>query len=93
MNGIGQGRFDDDRDVREFMRRLAALPAGVQPTTSDARLLWLKGQLLRRWEAERLVHRPLDVADRVQLIGGLAAAAAVVLMWSLPALVRLLAEA
>jgi hypothetical protein len=36
------------------------------------------------------VHRRLDIADRLQLSGSSAAAAAAVLMWSLPSLVRLI---
>ena len=71
---------DEEERISTFMHHLAASSA-VLPQPSDVRMLWLKGQLLRRWEAERLVHRPIDIADRVQLVGGLLTAAAVVLMF------------
>jgi hypothetical protein len=70
---------DDEERIAAFMHLLAA-PTAVPPHASDVRVLWLKGQLLRRWEAERLVHRPIDIADRLQLVGGLLTAAAVVVM-------------
>ncbi len=78
---------EDEQAVAAFMSRVAALPA-EQPAV-DPMQLWWKSQLLRRWDAERRAQLPLDVMDIVQ-IAGAAAAAAVLLAWSLPTVMRLL---
>jgi hypothetical protein len=78
----------DDRAVAEFMSRVAALPA--PPAAGDPALLWWKAQLLQRWDAERRVLAPLDVMERIEIVAGLAAAA-VLLAWATPTVVRLLA--
>jgi len=46
--------------------------------------------MLRRWDAERKAAAPLDLMELVQVVAGLAAAA-VLLVWSLPSLMRALA--
>jgi len=53
-------------------------------------VLWLKAQMLRRWDAERKAAAPLDLMELVQVVAGLAAAA-VLLVWSLPSQMRALA--
>lgn len=78
---------EDEQPVAAFMSRVAALPA-ARPAL-DPMHLWWKAQLLRRWDAERRAQLPLDVMDIVQ-IAGAAAAAAVLLVWSLPSVMRLL---
>ena len=77
----------DERTVEAFMARLAAVhDAGPD---FDARALWWKGQLLRRWDAERRVARPLDVIEPVEIAGGLIAAG-LLLFWALPSLEAIL---
>ena len=77
----------ETRDVEAFMARLAAVrEAGPG---FDARALWWKGQLLRRWDAERRVTRPLDMIEPVEIAGGLIAAG-LLLFWALPSLEALL---
>jgi hypothetical protein len=81
---------EDEQAIAVFMQRLSMLASPEQPAPGDIRLVWLKGQLLRRWEAERRAHAPLDLADRLQLAGGLALAGGLV-AWALPPLLRLIA--
>lgn len=64
---------DDDRAVAAFMARVAALPTPM--VTPDAMQLWWKAQLLRRWDAERRAHVPLDVVQPFEIAAGLGAAA------------------
>lgn len=78
---------EDERAIAAFMSRVAALPA--ERSAADPMHLWWKAQLLRRWDAERRAQLPLDVMDIVQ-IAGAAAAAAVLLVWSFPTVMRLL---
>jgi hypothetical protein len=75
----------DEERVRAYMQSLAASRSVVEPQLADARSLWLKAQLLRRWDAEAQAQRPLDVMERVQFIAG-AVAAAILFAWSVPAL-------
>ena len=88
VSGFQRFTVEDDQDVRTFMDRLSMLPPAEAPQMVDIRLLWLKGQLLKRWESERRVHAPLDVIERLQLAGGLAIAG-LLIAWSL--LFRLIA--
>ena len=92
MNWLQRFTADDERDVSAFMERLATMPPADTPRATDMRLLWLKGQLLKRWEAERRVHAPLDLIDRVQLASGVAAIL-LLLVWSFPGLLRMFALA
>ena len=78
---------EDERAVEAFMSQVAALPA--ERPAADPMSLYRKAQLLRRWDAERRAELPLDVMDVVQ-IAGAAAAAVVLLAWSLPTVMRLL---
>ena len=89
---------DEERAVRAFMSRVAsttpghdALPGHERRAValSDATALWHKSQLLRRWDAERRVQAPLDAMESVQIAAGLITAA-LLLVWSLPSLVRIL---
>jgi hypothetical protein len=76
----------DDHVVAEYMGRLAnATPARM----GDPGVLWVKAQLLKRWDAERQAQAPLDVMEPVQILAGLAAAA-VLFVWSFPSLVQAL---
>jgi hypothetical protein len=52
-------------------------------------VLWVKAQMLRRWDAERKAQAPLDVMEPIQIAAGVAAAA-VLFVWSLPSLIQTL---
>ena len=78
----------EEQAIAAFMARLASLPAGAAHPP-DAATLWWKAQLLRRWDAERVVERPLDVVESLEIAGGLIAAG-LLLFWSLPTLQNLL---
>jgi hypothetical protein len=84
----GDGTGDDEAAIREFMTRVAKEPAPPD-SLPDADVMWLKSQLLRRWETERKVVAPLDLMEPIQIAAGLVAAA-LLLAWSLPSLLRLL---
>jgi hypothetical protein len=73
---------DEERNIATFMKSLSTHEPAEHQRVEDLRLLWLKGQLLRRWDAARRVHAPIDLADRLQLVGSLAALVAVV-VWAL----------
>jgi hypothetical protein len=77
----------DERAVAVFMARLAEVKEAGPGL--DARALGWKGQLLRRWDVERRVARPLDVIEPVEIAGGLIAAG-LLLFWALPSLESLL---
>ena len=72
----------DEQRIVVFMKDLSALQPADGRHVADERLLWLRGQLLRRWDADRRVHAPIDIADRLQLVGSLAAVVALV-VWGL----------
>jgi hypothetical protein len=78
---------DDERLVGGFMSKVAGLPGPA--ALPDPMQLWWKAQLLRRWDAERRVQQPLEVMERVEIAAGLVAAG-LLLVLSLPSLVRLL---
>jgi hypothetical protein len=73
----------DERLLRQFMERVHADAPEATPQLPDARVLWLAAQLVRRWEAERRVQRPLDVMEPLGWAAGVAAAA-LLLLWSVP---------
>ena len=80
---------DDGRLVAEYMSSLASsVPARI-PQMPDPAMLWVKAQMLRRWDEERRAQAPLDVMEPVQIAAGLAAAA-VLFAWSFPSLVQAL---
>jgi hypothetical protein len=78
---------DDERAVALFMSRLASTAPPEAGALPEADVVWLRAQLLRQWDAERIVQAPLDLMEPLQIAAGLAAAA-VLLMWSLPSLMR-----
>ena len=79
----------EEQAIAAFMARLASLPAGAGWQVPEPTTLWWKAQLLRRWDAERVVERPLDVVEPLEIAGGLIAAG-LLLFWSLPTLQNLL---
>ena len=68
----------EEAAIAAFLTRVANTPPGTGPRLPAADVVWLKAQLLRRWEAERTVQTPLDVMEPVQFAAGLAAAAMLV---------------
>jgi hypothetical protein len=65
--------FETDDEVRAWMRELATIPIDSSPSL-DARELWLKAQLLRRWDAQRQVIAPIERAEPVHIGIGVAGA-------------------
>ena len=80
---------EDDAVVAEYMNRLANSSPARMSQVPDASVLWVKAQMLRRWEAERKAQTPLDVMEPIQIAAGIAAAA-VLFIWSLPSLIHTL---
>jgi hypothetical protein len=70
------------------MSQVAALTTPM--TMRDPRPLWWKAQLVRRWDAERRAQAPLDLIERIEIVAGLAAAA-VLLVWTVPMVFRIIA--
>jgi hypothetical protein len=67
--------------VAGWMQEFAALPLDAAPLPNPD-YLWWKAQILRRWEAERAVVKPIDVGERVQVgIGLVGAIALFVWLW------------
>jgi len=75
----------DEREIARFMSGLAADTHAQVPILPGAGVVWVKAQLIRRWEAERRVERPLETMQSVHIGLGLAAAV-VLLVWSAPLL-------
>jgi hypothetical protein len=80
---------DDEQVIADYMTRLSnSIPARLSQIPDPA-VLWVKAQMLKRWDAERKAQAPLDVMEPVQVAAGLAAAA-VLFVWSLPSLLQAL---
>ena len=80
---------EDEGAVAEYMNRLANTSPVKMSQVPDASVLWVKAQMLRRWDAERKAQAPLDVMEPIQIAAGIAAAA-VLFIWSLPSLIQTL---
>ena len=80
---------DDERVVVEYMTRLADATPVRASQVPDPGVLWVKAQMLKRWDAERRAQAPLDVMEPIQIAVGVAAAA-VLFVWSLPSLIQTL---
>ena len=80
---------DDDQAVVDYMTRLANAAPPQMSQVADPGVLWVKAQMLRRWDAERKAQAPLDVMEPIQIAAGIAAAA-VLFVWSLPSLIQTL---
>lgn len=87
---MNRNAADSEQVVEDYLSRLASAPTPELPKLPGADVLWLKAQMLRRWDAERKAEAPLDLMEPVQVVVGLAAAA-ILLAWSLPSLIRALA--
>ena len=80
---------DDDEVIVEYMGRLADTVPPRLSQVPNPDVLWVKAQMLRRWDAERKAQAPLDVMEPIQIAAGIAAAV-VLFVWSLPSLVQAL---
>jgi hypothetical protein len=87
MNWFDRDATSDDEQLSSYMTRVAGLPLPKAARMPAADLLWVKAQMLRRWEVERKVQAPLDMMEPVQIAAGLLAAG-VLLVWSLPSLLK-----
>ncbi|MBI2835092.1 MAG: hypothetical protein HYX76_11775 [Acidobacteria bacterium] len=69
--------------VASWMQQLATLPI-EGPPLPDPMHIWLKAEMLRRWDAHRkAVVTPLEVGERIQMGIGLAGATALLAwLWS-----------
>ena len=67
--------------VAQWMQSLGGLP--VEPATGhDARELWWRAELLRRWEAERRVNAASEVGERLAVaVGVLGSVLLIALPW------------
>jgi hypothetical protein len=78
--------FEREDDVRAWMQEFATIPIDSSPLL-DARELWLKAQLLKRWDAQRQAVAPIERAEPVYIgIGVAGALGLLVWLWrSVPA--------
>jgi len=82
-----EAAVEGEQAVVDYMASLARAATLETPRLPDANVLWVKAQILRHWDEERKAQAPLDLMEPVQVFAGLAAAA-VLLAWSLPSLLR-----
>jgi hypothetical protein len=71
--------FEVEDDVRVWMREFAALPINGNPLP-DARQLWWKAELLKRWDAQRQAVAPIEQAEPLHITIGVTGAI-VLLAW------------
>ena len=86
---LGTMSADEEQAVAAYMSKLATAGGRHAPRLPAADVLWVKAQMLQRWEAERRVQAPLDAMEPFQIAAGLVAAG-ILLFWSLPALLRVI---
>jgi hypothetical protein len=67
--------FDREDDVRAWMQELASIPINGGPLP-DARKVWWKAEILKRWDAQRQAVEPIERAEPAQVGIGLAGAVA-----------------
>jgi hypothetical protein len=75
----------EERELVRYMSGLAADTLARVPELPGADALWLKAQLVRRWEAQRRIERPLETMQSLHIGLGLVAAV-VLLVWTAPLL-------
>lgn len=73
----------EEQMLSAFMLRLQTAPPADSPQMPDAHVLWLKARLIRQWEAQRRIRRPIDLMEPFEIAAS-AAAAALLLFWSVP---------
>jgi len=68
--------------VAAWMERFAALPL-TTPSSLDPTSIWLRAEMLRRWDLQRKVVTPIEVGETVQAAVGIASAVALLVwLWS-----------
>ena len=68
--------------VATWLQQLAALPPDA-PSSLDPTTVWLRAEMLRRWDVHRKVVTPIEVGERVQAAVGIASAVALLIwLWS-----------
>jgi hypothetical protein len=72
--------FDREDDIRAWMREFSALPID-DGSMADGLQLWLKAELLKRWDAQRQAVAPIERAERIHV--GICLVGAIVLLGSL----------
>jgi hypothetical protein len=78
----------EEEMLATFMQRLRATPTDVS-SVPDAGVLCIKARLIRQWDSERRIRRPIDVMEPIELVATLAAAV-LLLFWSMPSALDLL---
>lgn len=73
----------EEEMLAAFMQRLRAAPITDASHVPDADVLCIKARLIRQWNAERQIRRPIDVMEPIELAAS-TAAAVLLLFWSLP---------
>jgi hypothetical protein len=75
----------EELELVRYMSGLATDTLARVPVLTGADVVWIKAQLVRRWESERRIERPLEAMQSVHIGLGLVAAV-VLLVWSAPLL-------
>ena len=73
----------EEHALTTFMQQLRSVPADAAMQLPEASVFLLKAQLIRRWDAQRRVQRPIDVMEPFEIGAGIAAAV-LLLFWSVP---------
>jgi hypothetical protein len=72
---------DELEAITVWMEQLAATPPD-DASALDPVEIWWKGELLRRWDAQRQAAAPIQIGERLQVAVG-AAGAIMLLVWLL----------
>jgi len=81
--GNGDLTTGEEEMLAVFMQRLSGAPIADASRLPDTDVLCIKARLIRQWNAERQIRRPMDVMEPIELVAGLAAAV-LLLFWSMP---------
>ena len=73
----------EEQALTTFMQQLRAAPADASMRVPGPDILWLKAQLIQRWDAQRRVQLPIDVMEPFEIAASLVAAM-LLLAWSVP---------
>jgi len=73
----------EDQALSAFMQRLRGTAPDRAPRMPTPDVLILKAQLIRNWEAQRRIRRPIELMEPFEIVAT-AAAAVLLLSWSVP---------
>ena len=79
----------EEEVLATFMQRLRAAPITDASNVPNTGVLCIKARLIRQWDSERRIRRPIDVMEPIELVATLAAAV-LLLFWSMPSALDLL---